>query len=66
MHRTITTRRVITAIKRSHEGLSSPGFCTACGLAQRGIEPDAEDRECTGCHEPAVRGAEQLLIALLD
>lgn len=65
MHRTITAKRVTAAVKRGERTLSSPGFCTACGVSQRNVEPDVEDRECTACHEPAVYGAEQLLFMLI-
>ena len=65
MHRTITARRVTAAVNRSMRDLSSPGFCTACGVSQRNVEPDARERECTACHEPAVYGAEELMLMLL-
>ncbi len=38
------------------------GFCIACGEIQDGVEPDARGYECDVCGEPAVFGAEELLI----
>lgn len=43
-------------------GTDNPGFCIACGEDADGCEPDARKYTCGSCNEPAVYGAEELLI----
>jgi hypothetical protein len=38
------------------------GFCLACGTEHSDVEPDAQEYECEACGEPAVYGAEQIVI----
>ena len=57
--RTITTRQLTDAIRRD----DGTGFCVACGhKAPMFVEPDAECYPCPNCKEPAVFGAEQILL----
>lgn len=65
LHPSITAERVCEAVSRHGSSLDNPGFCTACGAEADGVEPDAEDCECEGCGEPAVQGAENLLVRLM-
>ncbi len=55
MHKSVTMKRVTAAVLRSRRSLDNPGFCTACGAEAGGYE-------CETCGEPAVYGAEELLI----
>lgn len=65
IHPSITVERVCEAVERHGTSLDDPGFCTSCGAEAQGVEPDAEDYECEGCGEPAVQGAENLLMRLM-
>jgi len=38
------------------------GFCKECGEEAYGVEPDACGYECECCGEPAVYGAEELVL----
>jgi len=38
------------------------GFCASCGDLADGVEPDARNYTCGSCGEPAVFGAEELLM----
>ena len=40
------------------------GFCTSCGEDVFGVEMDARDYECPECKQPAVFGAEDLLLQM--
>lgn len=62
MHASITTDRVIEAVRASNFELSNPGFCVGCGADADGVEPDAERYECEECGKRSVYGAEQVLI----
>jgi hypothetical protein len=65
MHKSIKLSRVMNAVKRSHAGLSDPGFCTACGKSCDGVEPDARKYVCESCGAAAVYGAEELLMMIV-
>jgi hypothetical protein len=62
IHTTITQDRIVDAAERSMFGADNPGFCTACGEEQEGVEPDATRIECDACGQRAVHGAEMLLL----
>jgi len=40
------------------------GFCCHCGAEAYGVEPDGRGYVCSCCGEPAVYGAEELLLYL--
>ncbi len=63
IHESITEQRVMEATEDLTFGIGSTGFCTECGAEQEGCEPDAREYECESCGEPAVFGAQELLIA---
>ena len=65
IHRDITLESVSQAVERSHASLDNPGFCIACGAEAEGVEPDARNCACESCGEPAVSGAEALLLQLI-
>lgn len=54
----ISTKRIMRAIEEDNNS----GFCTACGEEVQGVEPDARSYLCESCGEPAVYGAEELLL----
>jgi len=62
VHHSITAERVQEAVERAAASLDDPGFCVACGAETEGVEPDACEYECESCGEPAVYGAEELLV----
>ena len=62
MHKSLTTQRLLDAIRRRDEQLDNPGFCTRCGEEQDGCEPDAAGYECDECGTATVYGAEMLLL----
>ena len=62
VHPSITVERVCEAVERHNTSLDNPGFCLSCGQEAEGCEPDAEGYECEACGEPAVYGADNLLI----
>lgn len=62
IHPSITVERIEDAARESMFGTGNPGFCTACGEDADGCEPDARGYTCECCDEPAVYGAEELLI----
>lgn len=64
MHKSITEKRIISAVKRRNRTLDNPGFCKACGHEQKGCEPDARNYTCDSCGENQVFGAEELLFDL--
>ena len=64
LHKSITAKRVASAVERSHRTLDNPGFCISCGAKADGCEPDARGYECEACGERQVYGAEELLFAL--
>ena len=64
VHHSIAAERVQEAVKRAAASLDDPGFCVACGAETEGVEPDACKYECESCEEPAVYGAEELLVRL--
>lgn len=64
MHKNITPRRVVEAVREQMFGTQDTEFCVACGEPQEGVEPDAERYECECCGERKVYGAEILLVAM--
>ena len=60
----MTLDRVVEAVKRYDATLDNPGICIACGADADGCEPDACEYECEVCGEPAVYGAQELLIMM--
>jgi hypothetical protein len=65
LHSNITPERIIEAVERRMTTLDDPGLCIACGNEQGGCEPDARRYECEACGEPAVYGAEELLLMVV-
>jgi hypothetical protein len=65
VHHTITLERLMQACERHRMTLDDPGLCVECGNEQTGVEPDARKYECEACGEPAVYGAEELLLRVL-
>ena len=61
----VTIDAVQAAVERAQVTLDSPGFCVSCGAEHDGVEPDARRYECEFCNEPAVYGAEELLIRMV-
>jgi hypothetical protein len=54
---------LLEQVKNQMFDLDNPGFCTACGEWSRDdCEPDMEDGICPECDQPAVYGAEQVLL----
>lgn len=64
-HRSITVKRIMLACERYRMTLDNPGLCLSCGNEQDGCEPDARRYICEACGEPAVYGAEELLLRVL-
>ena len=64
IHPDVTLDAVAAACERRNTCLDNPGFCIACGCEADGCEPDAERHICEACSEPAVYGAEELLIRM--
>lgn len=62
LHESITTDRVIAAVKEGMFSLGNPGICRACGEDADGCEPDARNYVCEVCGEAQVFGAEELLM----
>ena len=65
IHSSLTQARIVRAAKRAMFGEGGDGFCIACGRkAKQYCEPDAERYPCqyARCAQPAVYGAEQLLL----
>ena len=65
VNRRITVRRVEEACDRRLRSLDNPGFCLVCGSDCEGCEPDARGYECEACGEPAVYGAEEILMEIV-
>jgi hypothetical protein len=64
MHKSITARKIMAAVKREMYGTDNPGFCVVCGHEQEGCEPDAREYECEACGEQTVYGAAELLMEI--
>lgn len=64
LHESITRSRVTDAVHLGAVTLENPGFCASCGADADGVEPDAREYECEACGEPAVFGAEELLLRI--
>ena len=62
MNESITLDRIMDAVESERTSLENPGFCIACGDDADGCEPDARGYTCESCEEPAVYGAEELLL----
>lgn len=58
----LTLAMIEDAVRRRMTNLDDPGFCISCGCEHDGVEPDAREYECEMCGEPAVYGAEELLL----
>lgn len=65
VHKSVTLNRVMRAVKDRSMTLDNPGFCLACGAEASGVEGDARQYECESCEEPAVYGAEEILIHMI-
>lgn len=52
----------IKEVLRAARSASYIGFCLDCGHEQHGVEPDAREYVCEACGEPAVYGAEWILV----
>jgi predicted RNA-binding Zn-ribbon protein involved in translation (DUF1610 family) len=63
IHPSVTAERVVEAVERELTSLDNPGYCLACG-AEADCEPDAEQYTCDSCGQPAVYGAQEILIAI--
>lgn len=61
IHKSITAKRILAAVRRQHSTLDNPGFCLACGNDADGCEPDMRMGTCECCGERAVYGAEELM-----
>jgi len=64
IHPSITSARVLGAIKDYELSLDNPGFCISCGEDADGCEPDAEFYECECCGAPSVFGAMEVALML--
>jgi len=62
IHPSLTQARILEAVHRRMSTLDNPGFCIACGEEIEGVEPDAREYECESCGEPAVYGADELMM----
>lgn len=62
VHSSITLDRVMDACQEREDILENPGFCLACGERAEDCEPDASKYTCEVCGEPAVYGAEEILL----
>ena len=62
IHPSITEDRIVDAVVRQRSSLDNPGFCISCGEDHEGCEPDARKYPCEYCGDPAVYGAEELLL----
>jgi hypothetical protein len=64
MHKSITAKKIMDAVKREMYGTDNPGFCVECGHEQEGCEPDAREYKCEACGEQTVYGAAELLMEI--
>ncbi len=64
VHPDVTLDAIAEACECRATSLDNPGFCIACGAEADGCEPDAQMYVCEVCGEPAVYGAEELLLRL--
>jgi hypothetical protein len=62
VHRSITLKRIMDAVKRQRTTLDNPGFCVECGWEADGCEPDMRGGRCEHCGISSVYGAEELLM----
>jgi len=56
------TARTFTLEQIQEVSEDNGGFCIACGAEAWEVEPDARKYECEVCGEPAVYGADEILI----
>lgn len=56
---------VVEAAEQSMFGDELTGFCTACGEQAWNVEPDAHGYRCQSCGQPAVYGAEELVLLMV-
>jgi hypothetical protein len=56
--RKLTMSMIVNAVKRD----DGTGFCVHCRATRKGCEPDAQNYPCERCGEPAVMGAEEMLM----
>jgi hypothetical protein len=54
----LTIKAIMTAVEKDN----GTGFCVACHGRQTFVEPDAKGYPCKRCGEPAVMGAEEMLM----
>lgn len=57
-------KKVHAAALKAMKGLSSPGFCVACGKEHKGVEPDGRKYPCAKCGGLSVYGAEELMMMM--
>jgi hypothetical protein len=62
IHSSVTPERLTEALTRYQQTLDNPGFCLSCGAEAEGCEPDARRYHCDECGQPAVFGAEELVL----
>ena len=60
LHKSLTQGRVLSAAAESSVGISSIGFCVACGASDNACETDARNYECRACGKLEVFSAEEL------
>lgn len=61
-HPSITAERLVKLVEAQLTSLDNPGVCINCGEDAEGCEPDARGYECESCGNPAVYGAEELML----
>lgn len=66
MHKSVTLKRVVNAVKRAQSSCENPGFCVSCGHKADGCEPDARGYECENCGKRSVYGVGELLMMIGD
>jgi hypothetical protein len=54
----LTMAQIVRAVKADN----MTGFCVHCRARAKNVEPDARNYPCERCGEPAVMGAEEMLM----